>query len=85
MKPQKKTRQTTGSGGEQGGHLRLRAQPGRAVPIVCASPLIHHLKNKNPLAPENRGDIVCLDKQTYHQRGKEIMAQGLVAFKYEEE
>ena len=28
---------------------------------------------------------MCLDKQTYHQRGAEIMAQGHLAFKYEEE
>jgi hypothetical protein len=31
------------------------------------------------------GDIVCSDKQTYQQRGAGIMAQGLLAFKYEEE
>ncbi len=37
------------------------------------------------MAPENREDIVSLEKQTYHQRGERIMAQGLVAFKYEEE
>jgi hypothetical protein len=28
---------------------------------------------------------MCLDKQTYHQRGEAIMAQGLLPFKYEEE
>ena len=37
------------------------------------------------MAPENREDIVSLDKQIYHQRSERIMAQGLLAFKYEEE
>ena len=28
---------------------------------------------------------MCLGKQTYHQRGETIMAQGILPFKYEEE
>ena len=42
-------------------------------------------KKKNSLVPVNRGDIMCLKKQTYHQRGETIMAQGILPFKYEEE
>ena len=28
---------------------------------------------------------MCLEKQTYHQRGETSMAQGILPFKYEEE
>jgi hypothetical protein len=37
------------------------------------------------LAPENREDIMDLNKTIYRQRGETIMAQGALPFKYEEE